>query len=71
MAICKFDKSVTYGRKNHPTLACVSVFDPSLMREGSPFFLEIKGIQFFQKELKPVMRVSAVANLKRFKHKAL
>ena len=32
-------------------------------------FLVITRVQFFQTELKPVMRVSADANLKRFKHK--
>ena len=31
-------------------------------------FLVIIGAQFFQTELKPVRRVSAVANLKKFKH---
>ena len=29
----------------------------------------IRGVQFFQTELKPVRRVSADANLKRFQHK--
>ena len=44
---------------------------PSFSDEGGITFLEIKGVQFFWIELKPVMRVSAIANLKFFKHKVL
>ena len=46
------------------------VFIPSPKREGSTF-LVITGVKFLQTELKPVRKVSADANLKRFHHKLL
>ena len=44
---------------------------PYSLEGGIKFVLGITGAQFFQSELKPVRRVSVVANLKRFQHKGL
>ena len=43
----------------------------SLYMSQPSTFLVITGVQFFWTELKPVKKVSADANLKRYKHKVL
>ena len=49
---------------------CMCVYSFSLRGRDQPF-LGITGVLFFQTELKPVRKVSADANLKRFQHKVL
>ena len=49
-------------------VVCVFIYSP--VREGSTFFV-ITVFQLFRKELTPVRKVSADANLKRFQHKLL
>ena len=52
-------------------LFCVFVCSSLLPWGRDQYFLGITGFLFFQIELKPVRRVSADANLKRFQHKVL
>ena len=49
----------------HASKCHVCVFIPSPVREGSTLFGDHR-VSIFQTELKPVRRVSADANLKRF-----
>ena len=54
---------IVFNRASHIAMITFCVLIPSSIGEES-IFLVITGVQLFQKELKPVRRVSADANLK-------